>query len=81
MLANAYLYGLMFLIVCGYGARKLGLWEPRSGQRKSLLWCSKMKCLSIVKTKIIQSATGPSETVTNCLLWPELKDCDQRCVK
>jgi len=75
------LYAPILFIACGYGAVKLGVWFRRSGRQSSLLWCARMKCFSVVDTEISNSKTGQSKTVIHCLLWPELKDCDQRCVK
>ena len=80
MLDYAYLYGLMLLSVCGNGARMFGLWARPKAQRSLVLWCSRMKCLSLVETEITKAASDGHETVTHSLLWPELKDCDQRCV-
>lgn len=74
-------YVLILFIVCGYGAAKLGVWFRRSGWHSSLLWCARMRCFSVVDTEVSNSETGRSETVSHCLLWPALKDCDQRCVK
>jgi hypothetical protein len=75
-------YAPTLFIVCGYGVAKLGGWLRRSGPHSALvLWCARMKCLSVVDTEGTTSETGQSEKVTHCLLWPELKDCDQRCIK
>ena len=74
-------YALILFIACGYGVVKLGGWFRRSGPRVSLLWCARMKCLSVVDTEVITAETGQSEKVTHCLLWPELRGCDQRCIK
>ena len=72
---------LILFILCGYGVVKLGACCLRSCPRTSLLWCARMKCVSVVDTEVSNSETGRIETVTHCLLWPELKGCDQRCVK
>ena len=74
-------YPLILFIVCGYGAVKLDGWRRRSGSRSMVLWCARMKCLSVVDTEATTSETGRSENVTHCLLWPELHGCDQHCIK
>ena len=81
MLDYLHPYVLVLFIICGYGAAKLGVWAWRSRQRSLLLWCARMKCFSIVDTEATSAETGQSSNVTHCLLWPELKECDQRCVK
>lgn len=81
MLDYLHPYALILLIVGGYGVVKLGLWFRRSGASSSLLWCARMRCFTIVDTEVNTSDTGQSKNVTRCLLWPELKNCDQRCVK
>ena len=73
-------YALILFIVCGYGGVKLGTWLRRLRPSSSVLWCARMKSFSVVDTEVRNSAAGQSETVTHCLLWPELKDCDQRCI-
>ncbi len=75
------LYALILLVLSVYGIVKLSGWFLRSGPHSSLLWCARMRCLSVVDTEVSSSATGQSENVSHCLLWPELKDCDQRCIK
>jgi hypothetical protein len=74
-------YALLLFIACGYGGVKLGRWFWRSAPNSSVRWCARMKCLSVVDTEVTTTATGQSENVTDCLLWPELRDCDQRCSK
>jgi len=74
-------YALILFIVCGDGVVKLGGWRRRAAPRSSVLWCARMKCLSVVDTETTRSETGQSEKVTHCLLWPELQGCDQRCIK
>ena len=74
-------YALILFIICGYGAVKLGLWLHRAGHHSSLLWCARMSCFSIVDTEVTGGETDQSRNVSQCLLWPELKECDQRCVK
>ena len=82
MLDYALPYAPILFIVCGYGIVKLGGRFWRSGPRSSLLlWCARMKCLSVVDTESTNSETGQSKNVTHCLLWPELQGCDQRCIK
>lgn len=81
MLDYLHPYALILFIVCGYGSVKLGGWFRRSRSQSSVLWCARMKCLSVVDTAVTKSETGQSETVTHCLLWPELQGCDQRCMK
>ena len=81
MLDDLHPYALILFIICGYGAAKLGVWFHRAGQHSSLLWCARMRCFSIVDTEVISAETSQSANVTHCLLWPDLKECDQRCVK
>ena len=72
---------LVLFIVGGYGVVKLAGWLWRSAPRSSVLWCARMKCFSVVDTEVTSAETAQSEKVTDCLLWPELRECDQRCVK
>lgn len=81
LLDNALPYALIVFILCGYGVAKLSPRFRRSGARSLVLWCARMKCMTLVDTEMSDSEAGQSEKVTHCLLWPELKDCDQRCVK
>lgn len=81
MLDDLSIYQPILLIIGGYCIVKLGGWFWRSGPRSLVLWCARMKCVSVVDTEAIRSETGQSEKVTQCLLWPELHACDQRCIK
>ncbi len=81
MLDDLLMYQPILFIVGGYCIVKLGGWFWRSRSRALVLWCARMKCLSVVDTEGTTSETGQSEKVIHCLLWPELKDCDQRCIK
>ena len=81
MLDYGLLYTVILFVIGGYGVVRLGGWFRRSDPHAALLWCARMKCLSVVDTEVITSETGQSEKVTHCLLWPELHGCDQRCIK
>lgn len=81
MLDFGLLYALILFIVGGYGVVKLIGWLRRSSPHSSVLWCARMKCFSVVDTEVTKSETGQSKKVVHCLLWPELHDCDQRCIK
>ncbi len=50
-------------------------------RRLKMVWCPGIDGVSFVETEptSIPSATSPS--VKNCLLWPKLHGCEQRCVK
>ena len=50
-------------------------------RRLKMVWCPRIDGVSFVETEptSIPSATSPS--VKNCLLWPKLHGCEQRCVK
>jgi hypothetical protein len=81
MLDDLLVYQPILFIVGSYCIVKLGGRFWRSGPRSLVLWCARMKCLSVVDTEATTSETGQSENVTHCLLWPELHGCDQRCIK
>jgi hypothetical protein len=81
VLDNDLLSTLPLFIACSHGVVKLGGWFRRSAPHSSVRWCGKMKCLSVIDTGITILETGQSKSLTRCLLWPELKDCDQRCIK
>ena len=74
-------YVLILFVVGVYSVVRLRGRLLRSGAHSSLLWCSRMKCFSVVDTEVTKCETGQSKKVTDCLLWPELHDCDQRCIK
>jgi hypothetical protein len=81
VLDNGLLSALLVFIACGHGVAKLGGWFRRSAPHSSVRWCAKMKRLSVIDTGITILETGQSKSLTRCVLWPELKDCDQRCTK
>jgi hypothetical protein len=45
------------------------------------VWCSRVKCFSLVDTGSVPPGEEKSPAVQHCLLWPELHSCDQRCIK
>jgi len=81
MLDDLLVYQPILFIVGSYCIVKLGGRFWRSGPRSLVLWCARMKSMSVVDTEVTTSETGQSEKVTHCLLWPELHGCDQRCIK
>jgi hypothetical protein len=76
----AALSALLF-ILGAYVALKLVERFLGSSHETSFVWCSRMRCFSLIDTDTKARATGPGKTITRCLLWPELHDCNQRCVK
>jgi hypothetical protein len=77
MLDDLLVYQPILFIVGSYCIVKLGGRFWRSAPHSLLLWCARMKCFAVVDTE----ETGQGKKVTHCLLWPELRSCDQRCIK
>ena len=53
----------------------------KSHQESWLVFCARMRCLSLVDTEPVTEGAARGLVVRHCLLWPTLKDCDQRCFK
>jgi hypothetical protein len=73
--------GAVILFVLGwYGLIRLsGHFRPSQWQA-SMVWCARMKCISLIDTEPARPEKKNSLTVSHCLLWPDLRDCDQRCI-
>jgi hypothetical protein len=81
MLDNGLLYALLLFIACGSAVAKLDGWFRRSAPHSSVRWCGKMMHLSVVDAGVTILETGQTKSLTRCVLWPELQDCNQRCIK
>ncbi|HJX10630.1 MAG TPA: hypothetical protein VJ733_09020 [Candidatus Binatia bacterium] len=74
--------GAAVLFVIGwYGLIRLSGHFCPSQWRASVVWCARMKCMSLIETEPPQGEEKNSLTVSHCLLWPDLHDCDQRCIR
>ena len=74
--------GAVILFVLGwYGLIRLaGHFRPSQWQ-ESVVWCARKKCMSLIETEPPRGEEKNSRNVSNCLLWPELHHCDQRCIR
>lgn len=74
--------GAVILFILGwYGLiRASGHFRPSQWQT-SVAWCARMKCMSLIETEPPRGEEKYSLNVSHCLLWPELHDCDQRCIR
>ena len=74
--------GLAILLVfIWYGVIRLaGRLRPPQWQA-SVAWCARMKRMSLIETEPPRGEEKYSLNVSHCLLWPELHDCDQRCIR
>jgi len=54
---------------------------PKSPRKSRLVWCTSMKCFSLVEFESTPEDGKNHRAVGRCLLWPELYDCEQRCVR
>jgi hypothetical protein len=50
-------------------------------EKLRLVWCPEVKCLSFIETVAPLKGKNPATPVKRCLLWPDYKNCEQRCVK
>jgi hypothetical protein len=72
---------VILLILTWYGVIRLaGRLRPPQWQA-SMVWCARMKCMSLIETEQAQANDKSSLAICRCFLWPELRDCDQRCVR
>ena len=46
----------------------------------SVVWCARMKCISLIETGPPPGKEKNPPAICYCLFWPELHDCDQRCI-
>ncbi len=73
--------GLAILLVfIWYGVIRLaGRLRPPQWQA-SVVWCARIKCMSLIETAPPRGKEKNPPAICHCLLWPELHDCDQRCI-
>jgi len=69
---------LLVFIWCGL-IRFAGRFRPARWQ-SIMVWCARMKCISLIEAEPVANKERKSAAVCHCLLWPELHDCDQRCI-
>jgi len=50
-------------------------------EKLRLVWCPEVRCLSFVETVAMLKGKDKAAPVKRCLLWPDYKNCGQRCVK
>lgn len=50
-------------------------------RRLKMVWCPGIDGVSFVETEPTSTPSATLPAVKNCLLWPALHGCDQRCVK
>ena len=73
--------GALLFIFGWYGLSQIvGRWS-RKLQKWRVVWCARMETVSFVETKPAPNDTGNNPEVDRCLLWPELHDCDQHCIR
>lgn len=70
--------GALMFIFGWYGLSKLVGWLARRLEHSRIVWCASMKSFSIVD--VSSARQGRDTTVRQCLLWPENKECAQRCI-
>ena len=74
--------GAVILMVLGwYGLVRLAGHPVPSPWRESAVWCARMKCVSLIETAPPAGNEKRDLAVCRCLLWPEIHDCDQRCIR
>ena len=74
--------GAVILFVIGwYGFIRLSGHLRPSRWQASVVWCARMKCMSLIETEPPRGEEKNSLAVSHCLLWPQLHDCDQRCIR
>ena len=70
---------VLVVIWCGVIRLGGGLCPPQ--WHASVVWCARMKCMSLIETEPAEAKNKNSLAVWHCLLWPEIHDCDQRCIR
>jgi len=72
----------VILFLCGwYGMSKVaGRWLRRL-QNSQVVWCAKVKTLSLIEPKFSSANRRTDREIGHCSLWPEYRDCDRRCIK
>ncbi|MGB7946897.1 MAG: hypothetical protein WCH75_04360 [Candidatus Binatia bacterium] len=50
-------------------------------EKLRLVWCPEVRRVSFVETVATPKGKGATTPVKRCLLWPDYKNCGQRCVK
>lgn len=74
--------GAVILFAIGwYGLIRLSEHFRPSPRQASVVWCTRMKCMSMIETERPKSKAKSPFAVSHCLLWPDLHDCDQRCIR
>jgi hypothetical protein len=74
--------GAVILFAIGwYGLMQLAAHFHPSQRHASLVWCASVKCMSLIETEPSKSEEKSPPAVSSCLLWPQLHDCDQRCIR
>ncbi len=71
---------VILLVFIWYGVIRLaGRLRPPQWQA-IVVWCARMKCMSLIETAPPGGNDKRPLAVCRCLLWPELHNCDQRCI-
>jgi hypothetical protein len=77
---TAFAVAAILFLLSWYGVILVGRKLLRAYEKLQLVWCAEVGSFSFTETS--PSLKGDvSVAVKRCLLWPEFKDCDQRCVK
>ena len=73
--------GALVFMLGWHGLSKIVAHLSRRLQQSRVVWCARIKTLSLVETEPERAQNRAQPTVRRCLLWPEYHDCDQRCVR
>lgn len=68
---------LVFVIIW-YALVLIGRALFKPYEKLKLVWCPQARQFSFIEAV---STSGGGRLVKSCLLWPEYKSCNQRCIK
>ena len=71
---------VILLVFIWYGVIRLAGHLRPPQWHAIVVWCARMKCMSLIETAPPPGKEKTPPTICHCLLWPELHDCDQRCI-
>ena len=71
---------LVFVIIW-YALVLIGRALFKPFEKLKLVWCPEARNVSFIETVATSAASHSSPAVKRCLLWPEYKSCNQRCIK
>ena len=73
--------GALLFVAGWYGLSQIVGRLSRKLQKWRVVWCARIETVSFVETKPAPDDAGNNCEVLRCLLWPELQDCDRRCIR